>query len=412
MRLDNLRIEPTGRGRRLTARVEWEAADRPDFELYYEVPEEHGPDLASRADPLLAAALPAASWYGEERLVVEGEVCPRLKGGLDAVIRKYCIWYDRCHPVEIEATEGWGPPPGRVRRRTGLLLSGGVDSLALLREHRSRFASDHPERVRDCVLVFGLNSYDFSDGAPVAERVEAFEELRDRMEHLTAPEREALPPVYTNVRSLYSDFSTWVRVGSGGGIVSSGLALGRRITDLWVGGDGLGWDDSPPRGLHRSLTHLFSTSGVRVHYGQPSLRRLDKTRLVAAWKEGLAHLRSCYCLEPQPPPDLNCGRCEKCVRTMLALVAVGALDRAVTYPRDDLDPETIRDAEVAEDHLPYYAECIGPLEARGREDLARAVRRKVEATDRSGRPAVVGSTLRRLVSWVRDRRGGATPSTS
>lgn len=411
MRLDNLRTESTDRRRRLTARVSWEAADRPDFEFYYEVPEEYGPDLRCRAEPLVAAALPAASWYGEERLVVEGEVCPRLKGGLDAVIRKYCIWYDRCHPVEIEATQGLGPPPGRDRRRTGLLLSGGIDSLALLREHRSRFPAEHPERVRDCLLVFGLNSYDLRGGVPVAERVAAFEKLRDRMEGLTAPERETLIPVYTNVRNLYSDFDTWVRVGTGGGIVSNGLALGRRLTDLWVGGDGFGWDDSPPRGLHRSLTHLFSTSGVRAHYGQPGLRRLDKTRLVAAWEEGLAHLRSCYCLEVQPPPDLNCGRCEKCVRTMLALVAVGALDRAVTYPRDDLDPETIRDTEVAEDHLPYYAECIGPLEERGRGDLAAAVRRKMEATDRAGSPPLEGA-LRRLVSWVRDRRWSSTPSVS
>jgi hypothetical protein len=38
---------------------------------------------------------------------------------------------------------------------------------------------------------------------------------------------------------------------------------------------------------------------------------------------------------------LNCGKCEKCVRTMLGLLAVGAMDKTDAFPVKDVSRELV-----------------------------------------------------------------------
>ena len=79
------------------------------------------------------------------------------------------------------------------------------------------------------------------------------------------------------------------------------------------------------------------------------------------------------------PDKLNCGRCEKCVRTMLELEALGLLDKTRAFEADQVDPAwldafsiTIRVRE------PFYQELISPLNARGRTDLAEVIEAKLK----------------------------------
>ena len=55
-------------------------------------------------------------------------------------------------------------------------------------------------------------------------------------------------------------------------------------------------------------------------------------------RDALGWLRVCY---RNPDQAYNCGRCEKCVRTMLSLHALGALEQAPTFA-NDIDPRTVR----------------------------------------------------------------------
>jgi hypothetical protein len=52
------------------------------------------------------------------------------------------------------------------------------------------------------------------------------------------------------------------------------------------------------------------------------MSRFEKTRLVAAWDAGLQNIKVCT----RNWPGANCGECEKCLRTMLALTALNALN--------------------------------------------------------------------------------------
>ena len=56
----------------------------------------------------------------------------------------------------------------------------------------------------------------------------------------------------------------------------------------------------------------------------------------------------------------------KCVRTRLALVALGKLDRATSFPLGELTPGMLAVVELTPRNAPFYQECLEPLERLGR----------------------------------------------
>lgn len=385
MRIERVREERLGRWHRVAADVMWEDRDAPVQTLAIETVESFARDLEPVSDAFLVALLPLAQWLGERRIHIDGTICCRLRDGLGGATQLFALWYDRCRPLRIEPTRGFAATVVRREPRAASFLSGGIDALSLLRRNRLDYPSDHPAFIRDGMLLFGLNSYDADAEGPRPERVAAFESHVQRMTSFAEEAGAALIPIRTNIRALYPDFDSWKHVGCGAGILSTALCMPSRIDRVEVGSGGIGMHH-PPRGSHPWLDHHYSTDAVAVHHAQIALTRFEKTRIVAEWEEGLSVLRSCFYERIPPHGRINCGECEKCVRTMLALVALGKLDRAPTFPADEvtasmLDPVRIEDRVG----LHYYAECVDALIARGRDDLVRPLRRKIDAYRRRDR---------------------------
>ena len=75
---------------------------------------------------------------------------------------------------------------------------------------------------------------------------------------------------------------------------------------------------------------------------------------------------------------MNCGECEKCVRTMLALVALGVLKKATAFSKNNVTEELVDSAVDLEPNIvPLYRQLLEPLAEMGRHDLVRAVERKI-----------------------------------
>ncbi|MHC4741237.1 MAG: hypothetical protein ACYS8Z_04970, partial [Planctomycetota bacterium] len=75
---------------------------------------------------------------------------------------------------------------------------------------------------------------------------------------------------------------------------------------------------------------------------------------------------------------MNCGKCEKCVRTMTALKALGKLSKCRAFPANDVSKKLLSSVSV---DRPYQRSCyeqlIEPLQAQGREDLARVIKKLI-----------------------------------
>jgi hypothetical protein len=155
--------------------------------------------------------------------------------------------------------------------------------------------------------------------------------------------------------------------------------MSRRIDRVELGSAGLGVN-SPPHGTHPCLDHHYATEAVAVRHAQIALSRFEKTRIVAEWEDALSVLRTCFYHRIPDAGRINCGECEKCLRTMLALVALGKLDRASTFPHEDVTASMLGPLEIENPiNVLYYTQCADALSARQRHDLAAPLRRKIDA---------------------------------
>jgi hypothetical protein len=377
MRLENLRTEERADARRVTADVVWETANRPSQTLYFETPYPAAADLQPSPEAFLLASLPFAVWWGERRVRVEGSVCSRFEDGLRAVMAIYSRWFERCAPLVVEPVGGYAPTRPRTPARTASLLSGGVDGLAALRANRLSYPADHPESIRDCILLFGANDFEVTADGPVPERLAAFRRLESRLKSIARAEDFQLIPICTNTRLLSGNYASWTSVGFGAANAAVAHALSRRFTKVLLasGGDGV---DPPGGASHPLLDQHFSTAAVHIQHEQASWTRLDKLRLLAAWPAALQVMQPCHYVRVPPAGQINCGRCEKCVRTMLGLICLGKLADAAAFVDDDVTPEIVRSIPVLSPvKAGLLQQLIDPLEKAGRPDLAKEIRRKL-----------------------------------
>jgi hypothetical protein len=259
-----------------------------------------------------------------------------------------------------------------------------VDSLSLLHANRRTFQEGHPAFVREAIHLHGWHEEDYRGDVPDADRLRVNVEQRARLERLGATTGFAVVPVRSNIRLLHPTYAFSRESAYGAGMVAAAHALRRRLTDLSYASSTE--FDGPPNGSHPLLDPMHSTAAVEVRPEETSVARLEKVRSLVGWPEGLAALQVCLLHDLPAPGEANCGRCEKCVRTRLELLAVGALDRAVTFRDRDVTPGDVRSVRYpTELHRRYASELVEPLRARGRSDLASALEDVVRRSRRRER---------------------------
>jgi hypothetical protein len=416
MRIENLRTERSGNRKRVAATVTWEDCDRPAYDLYFETADVFADSLSCNADAFLTGCVVPAMHYGEKRVAINGEVCPELQSGLVTVLSWLRQWYPdgRGTLVRIEAK-----PRKTARRsgaeRAGLFFTGGVDSLAILRKNRLGVPPDHPRSFRDAVVAFGLELDD----------PQAFSHV---VNHLSSMAQEAgltLMPVYTNVYLPYRNedarirFRFWSRKFHGAALAAIAHALAGRLTSVSIAATGsipilrfLGVKHISPFGTHPLLDPYLSSTELYIRHDGIELSRLDRLRLIADWDLALRNLRVCNQFRQYRADSVNCGRCDKCMRTKLALVALGALNRTRTFTDPDVSPELVKAAVRIDPYRPtpnehtramYYLELLEPLARQGRDDLVRIIERKLKSARRRGLWAPWLQAGRRELAGLRRR---------
>ena len=395
MRIENLRSERNGDRARVAATVAWEDCDRPTHEVYFETVEPFADSLTCNPHAFLVGCAIPAMHYGEKRVFIDTEICPELRVGLETAMGWLRHWFYEPEQelVRIEAKTRSALPHPRTPERAGFFFSGGIDSYATLRANQLNFPREHPWSLRDALVVFGLE----------IDIPQAFQFVADMLQEVAQEAGLTLVPVYTNLYLNYREedaknhFNFWKYEHQGAVLAAIAHAFARRLTVVSIASG----DDIPniyPYGTHPLLDPNYSSIDLRIRHDGIAHSRLEKTKLVAEWDLALQHLRVCNQFRRYWPGRLNCGRCEKCVRTMLALVALGSLERTDAFPENDLTEEVVLSAvHIDYDVVHFYRELVPHLEARGRHDLARAVRRKLDEYE--GR----GLKLKEKVKWW-DRR--------
>jgi len=394
MRINNIQKTIRGDRARISATYIWEDSDRPEIEVYIETTSEFAEDLAPNANAfLLGGAIPAMV-HGERRVCVEGQVCPELRNGLVTAMQLLQLWHKKeaCHPIAIEATQGFIPEIPRTPARVASFQSGGVDALATVRSNRLDIPLEHPASIKDCLMIHGLDLGGFES---LDENLEAFEYARNRLDNLGQAEHFTLIPVYTNLRHLDDDSSNLFLFYVGAILAAIAHAFTPRIsTALIASSDSV--QDLIEMGTHPLLDPNYSSADLRIVHDGIRFSRSEKVGLITQWDAGLQSLRVCWDAF-RPADSLNCGRCEKCLRTMAQLLLRDKLKDCRAFPFDDISPELLNGLRVGPVDfsapkkemfnvaihrityatVEYWEELVDEFTKIGRHDLAEVIQSKL-----------------------------------
>lgn len=309
MRLDRpLSEERDGRVER-SVRVAWGAGS--EFRLSVTVPAELAGDAADLS-PFACTTLLLAMRHGED-LEVDGPVAPALLERLPRIVDLYATWDPRLYRTRVHAPRG----PERPARAAGIgsFFSRGVDSL---------YSAATPRGLPGPLthLVFCDRLEPMHGPAVRAEEIrlagEAAAALGLPLVVIESNVRELTDPVVRDWEDM---------AGAGLSFLANSLAGG-------LGHVFIPSSDGPltigPNGTSPLLDPLFSTDAVAVEHDTPCTRTAKVAWLARERPDVLPWLKVCF---QENRPD-NCGRCGKCLLTMLALEAAGVRDRAAGFPAE------------------------------------------------------------------------------
>jgi hypothetical protein len=196
-----------------------------------------------------------------------------------------------------------------------------------------------------------------------------------------------LIPCRTNLRHLPSKPGFWEHRHVGAALASVGHAATVGPAFIFIGGT-YPVANPVPAGSHAAVDSLFSSQRATIIHDGSRFSRLDKVRQLASWPAALKALRVC----PANLGDqVNCGRCEKCLRTRLELLAAGVEDTTAFGP--SLTPVELWDEAVPipiGDRALRYADLLPFLRARGLDALCRVLEDKIRAyRERAGDDAAL-----------------------
>lgn len=366
MRIEQFQSSTSNNRARASAQVIWEDSAQAPLEVFFETESRFADSLCSNLNAFLVAALVPAIWAGEKRIHVAGKICPQLLENLENAVGLLLHWYgDFRPPIQIES-EGSAVPQTSAPRHAGVFLSGGLDSLFTLRDNRLRYPREHPSSIRYGILVYGFDM----GHTPGKDDLAVFGHAREALLPVTEETGIELVPLTTNLRQLNNDLDFWVYNFHGAALGAVAHALSGMLDRAYIASSETGFGSISPWGSHPLLDPLYSSHAVQiVHHGM-RYSRLDKTRVVGDWPTGLNSLRVCY---KNIPGKLNCGLCEKCIRTRLMLLAVGKLGACKAFDIGDITVEQMRHISTEDPAvIDMYRSLVGPLNAVNRPDLAAA----------------------------------------
>jgi hypothetical protein len=325
MRVSDVAIVDVNDGCRLEARVTSEREEDHDewfapFDLWFQYPAWCRPFLSEEnGDPFIAALLVAAM-RTSERLSVPGPASPRLLQALPEIQAIYAAFDRRAYRIDVDADSRGDPRPATTEpRRIGLFFSLGVDSYYSLLKNRR----DWPKGkiVTHLISVQGFDAIDEEEDTDVVPVMLA------NLRRVAAETQTTLLPVQTNVRRVTAWLAPWTIV-HGGAMAAVALALDGLFERVLIAASAT-YDVLAPWGTHPLLDPLWSSETLTVVHDGCEMDTIDKTWFNTRSDLFLDTVRVC----PGYGTEYNCGRCLKCLRTMIDLWQSGHLDRCRTLPQ-------------------------------------------------------------------------------
>lgn len=296
-------------------------ANFPD-QIWYRVPEEFSHLLSLQSDAFLIPCL-LAGMYFQEAIEVRGPVSPRLAYNLAEYQHLLSLRFpESLSPVNINYNllrALPGNPQG-----VGTTFSGGVDSLFTLWKHLPQNQPIPGHQVTHAVFIKGFDILPSEDPH--------YQFLLEKFKPAAAEIGVELIPLETNLLSIIHK-----RLPSpnfyGPIIIGTGQVFGAGFGKFIIPSS---WDHKQLQKKAYSSDPLIdpflSTDTLEVIHHGATHARIDKVEAIADWEIARKVLWVCE-IHKFTQDTWNCSRCEKCVRAMIPLYALGKMDKFKSFEK-------------------------------------------------------------------------------
>jgi hypothetical protein len=218
------------------------------------------------------------------------------------------------------------------------------------------------------------------------------ERVADALRRAAQDLGKPLIEVETNLRAFSDAYVGWSEEYDGSALASVALLLSAELGKVYIPAS---FSEAflMPWGTHPHLDPLWSTETTEIVHDGNESGRPQKVARIAQSEAALRWLRVCW---ENRDHAYNCGRCEKCLRTMVNLRIAGVLDRCPTFARP-LDLGAVQSVVIPDECARIFVEenLIACRAAGGDPDLERALEACLAAHPSRLRALLAEGDLRR-----------------
>ncbi len=312
--------------------------------------------LRSQPEALVALALLPAMRSACECIQVDADLDADFLEGIGKIQARFSDWWPRLSVVKVKPSRVGRTPASTSGSRVGSFFSLGLDSGYTLCRRR--------EEISDLIYVHG---FDLS----MAETV-----MRDRVSQAVRRVArccgKAPIEIETNMRFFLDRFVPWPQA-HGAALAAVALLLPDDFQQVYISATHTA-AHLIPWGSHPETDPLWSLSGRQLsHYGTDVLRA-DKAAAILDNDAVRNHLRVCWEGTARAGDCLNCGTCEKCLRTMIDLCVAGGRPPFPTFARQLDSGRVARLVLPGANERVFLEESLQRLKQNGADlELTRAI---------------------------------------
>ena len=308
--------------------------------------------LSGNLESFLATAILPCMKAGCDQLIAEGDISQQFLLALSEIQDIYCVWDDSFHRTTIKNVQA-------VRRisatesRVGMFFSGGVDSFYTFLKHQNE--------ITDLIFVHGLDIN--LDDTILREKASK------KIKEVASEFGKNLIEIETNIREFLDPYIPW-GMAHGAGLAAIGHLLSPMLHRIYIASTHT-YADLFPWGSHPVLDPLWSSESLEFIHDGCEATRVQKVSFISKYEIALQSLRVCW---SNPDSSYNCGRCEKCLRTMINLKVNNA--HCTTFD-EELDIRRVSRIMVdSENARSFIKENLDALEkCQGNDELKKALRK-------------------------------------
>lgn len=256
----------------------------------------------------------------KRNIIVNGEVSDSFINNINKYVSIFTDWHEKYHEITLINYGISNVNDCSEDSFTATFFSGGVDSFYTFLKNKNSITQ----------LIF-VHGFDVS-----LKEINLKQRISLIGQKIATDFNVEYIEIETNARQITKGFGHWGLHAHGLGLGAVARSLSGNIGKIFIPSS-FSKDELFPWGSHPDLDYLMGDDSIEIVHDGINVTRTEKIEYISQFPEALKYLRVCY---KNPNQTYNCCECEKCLRTMTSLYAVGKLSKSTSFS-EEIDLEKI-----------------------------------------------------------------------